>query len=82
MMRVNEASWDRAVRMLAGIVLLFVAWDGLVSGVPGIVSAVAGVVALSTGIVGWCPAYTAAGLSTRRAATAGHCPHCESLNER
>src|ERR1035437_7070532 len=72
----NEGGWDRAVRMLGGIFVLYAGWAGFVSGAPGIVLIVAGSVALATGIVGWCPAYMAFGVSTRKV-PAGHCPNCE-----
>ncbi len=62
----NEGEWDRAVRMLSGIALLYAGWGGIVSSALGIVLIAVGVVALTTGIVGWCPAYTVFGVSTRR----------------
>ena len=73
----NEGEWDRAVRMLAGIALLYAGWGGFASGLFSIVLVIGGIVALATGIVGWCPAYTALGFSTGRT-TVGHCPHCDS----
>jgi len=71
----NEGEWDRAVRMVSGIALVSAGWAGLVSGALGIALVAVGVVALATGIVGWCPAYTAFGVSTRKI-PAGHCPNC------
>jgi hypothetical protein len=73
----NEGEWDRGVRMLGGIVLLAAWWGGFVSGALGIASIVAGVVALATGGVGWCPVYTAFGVSTNRV-NVGVCPNCEA----
>ena len=72
----NEGKWDRAVRMLVGILLGYAGWGGFVSGPLGVIVLVAGGVALATGIVGWCPAYSVLGVSTNEVA-AGHCPNCE-----
>jgi len=72
----NEGQSDRAIRMLAGIPLLYAGLGGFTSGPISVVFVIAGVVALTTGIVGWCPAYTALRWSTRKA-PAAHCPHCE-----
>jgi hypothetical protein len=48
---------------------------GVVSGALGFVAIVVSAIAFGTGIVGWCPAYTVFGVSTRKIA-AGHCPNC------
>ena len=74
---INEGRWDRGLRMLGGVLLLSASMAGFVSGALGLVLIVAGAIALGTGIVGWCPAYTVFGVSTRKIA-AGHCPHCEA----
>ena len=73
----NEGDADRAVRILAGILLLYAGWGGFVSSTVGIALMAAGGIALATGIVGWCPAYTVLGVSTRKV-PAGHCPNCEA----
>jgi hypothetical protein len=73
----NEGEWDRAVRMLSGVVVLYAAWSGVVSGALAIVLLLVGVVAIATGIVGWCPAYSLMGVSTRKQLI-GHCPNCET----
>ena len=67
----NEADWDRAIRLIAGIVLLAVGslWVG---GFPGLVLTVLGALAVITGLAGWCPAYTACGISTRRTVNSHH----------
>ncbi len=54
---VNQAGWDRIVRIIIGIVLLVLTFTGTVSGVLGTVLMVVGFIALLTGIVGVCPAY-------------------------
>lgn len=63
----NVGGVDRAVRILAGLVLLALGWFGPL-GWWGLV----GLVPLATALVGFCPAYTLLGISTcpmgRRAA--------------
>ncbi len=60
----NEATWDRVVRIILGIVLLYLGWAGVVGGTAGLVLKIAGFLPLATGIVGYCPAYALFGVST------------------
>jgi hypothetical protein len=61
-MQVNVGSVDRAIRIIAGLVILSLLfllegnarWWGLV-----------GIVPLATGLIRWCPAYAILGTSTR-----------------
>jgi len=53
---VNEGTWDRVARVIAGVVLLVVGF-GLVGGTVGAVLGVVGLVPLLTGLVGYCPLY-------------------------
>jgi len=63
-MKLNVGSADKLIRIIAGIALLSLVfilegsarWWGLVGLVP-----------LVTGLVGWCPAYSLIGASTRPA---------------
>ncbi len=55
---VNEAGWDRILRVVVGIALLYLGWSGLVSGGLGSVLKVLGFVPLFTGLIGWCPLYS------------------------
>jgi hypothetical protein len=71
----NEGQSDRAVRMLAGIVLVVAGWM-LALNTLGVALFAIGAIALGTGIVGWCPAYTLFGISTVKT-PAGHCPNCD-----
>jgi hypothetical protein len=59
-MKANEGTIDRALRVIAGLVLIGLAATGTV-GVWGWI----GVVPLLTGIVGFCPAYAIFGTSTK-----------------
>ena len=58
-MKVNEGGLDRSLRVIVGLVLVGLAATGTV-GVWGWI----GVVPIATGLMGWCPAYTAFGIST------------------
>jgi len=64
---VNEASWDRIVRIVLGVVLLYLGWAGVVGGTLGVVFQWLGFVPLITGIAGWCPAYSLLKFRTNKA---------------
>ncbi len=53
----NEASWDRIVRIVLGIALLYLGWAEVVTGGWGTFLKVIGFVPLATGLAGWCPLY-------------------------
>jgi len=55
-MKMNEGTIDRVVRIVLGVVLLYLGIMS-VAGVWGIVLDVLGAVALITGVVGFCPLY-------------------------
>ncbi len=55
---INEAGWDRIVRVILGIILLYLGWAGVVSGGWGVFLKVIGFVPLLTGLIGWCPLYS------------------------
>lgn len=58
-MTVNVGTWDRALRIIVGLVLL-----SLVVAGPKTLWGLVGLVPLLTGIAGFCPAYRVAGAST------------------
>lgn len=58
-MKMNEGTIDRALRVIAGLVLITLAATGTV-GMWGWI----GVMPLLTGAIGFCPAYTIFGLNT------------------
>ena len=66
-MQVNEAVWDRAVRVVAGLGLLYLGWGGVVAGTLGTVFKWLGFLPLLTGVVGFCPAYPLLGIRTKKA---------------
>jgi hypothetical protein len=63
---INEAGWDRGIRVIVGIVLLYLGWAGVVTGTLGLVLKIGGLLPQITGLVGWCPAYTLLGWRTKR----------------
>jgi hypothetical protein len=63
-MKLNESNTDRLVRVVAGIVLLFLGVGGTLSGTVAVVADVLGVILLLTGAVGFCPLYALFKLST------------------
>ncbi len=65
MFKLNEANWDRIVRVVLGVVLLYLGFGGVVTGVLGVIFDVLGVLALVTGLVGFCPAYWLLKFSTK-----------------
>lgn len=56
---INEANWDRALRVLLGVVLLSLTVVG-----PKTPWGWLGLVPLGTGVWGFCPIYRAFGIST------------------
>lgn len=66
MFKVNEANWDRIVRVVLGIALLYFGLSGGVAGVLGTVLVVLGVILLLTGVVGFCPLYALLKMNTRK----------------
>lgn len=61
---INEAGWDRALRVVFGAALLYLGWAGVVGGTLGWIFKVVGFVPLVTGIIGWCAVYELFGFST------------------
>ena len=64
---INEAGWDRAARVIVGVVLLVLGL-AVVDGALGIALVVAALIPLLTGLVGWCPLYSVFRFRTNRQA--------------
>ena len=67
MLKINEAGWDRIVRIVLGVILLYLGWAGVVTGGWGLAFIVLGIILLLTGAVGWCPLYALFKFSTKTA---------------
>ena len=63
---VNEAGWDRIVRVVLGLILLYLWLGGVLSGTLAIVLGIIGIIFLVTGIVGFCPLYRVLGFATKK----------------
>lgn len=63
---VNEAGWDRILRVLAGILLLALGFGGVVAGTLGLIFKVIGSLLLVTGLVGYCPVYSLLKVRTKK----------------
>ncbi len=64
----NEAGWDRIVRIVLGVALLYLGWAGVVTGGWGTFLKVIGFVPLLTGLIGFCPIYAIFKVRTIKAA--------------
>ncbi len=66
-MKVNEASWDRIIRVILGLVLLYVGWAVIQPqfGLWSIVALVVGIILLVTGAIGSCPIYSLLKINTK-----------------
>jgi hypothetical protein len=60
----NLAGWDRAVRIVLGLAMLYLGWSDLVDGLGAIALVVFAWFPLLTGALGWCPIYSLLGFST------------------
>ena len=63
-MKLNESNVDRIIRVVAGVVLLYLGFGGALSGTLAAVADVLGVVMLLTGAVGFRPLYAIFKFST------------------
>ena len=68
----NQSGRERTIRVVAGIVLAFLAkaiWATTstavsISGALSLIVVLIGMAAIVTGVIGWCPLYTLFGIST------------------
>ena len=63
---INEAGWDRILRVLVGILLLALGFGSVVAGTLGLVFKVIGSLLLVTGLVGYCPVYALLKVRTKK----------------
>lgn len=62
----NEASWDRILRVVAGIILLALSLANVVSGVLYVLFLIFGIILLLTGVIGFCPLYALLKIRTNK----------------
>ena len=63
-MKLNESNVDRIIRAVAGVVLLYLGFGGVLGGGLAIVADVIGLVLLVTAAIGFCPLYAMLKIST------------------
>ncbi len=63
---VNEAGWDRIVRVVLGLVLLYLWLGGVLSGAVAVILGIIGIILIITGVVGFCPLYKVLGFATKK----------------
>jgi len=62
--KINEAAWDRTVRVLGGVLLLVLGFGGIITEGWGLATKIIGAMLVLTGLAGFCPLYTVFGLDT------------------
>jgi len=67
-MKTNESGWDRLVRLLLGLLFLYLGWVVLQPhlGLWSLIMLVAGLVLVLTGAYGFCLIYALFGIDTRQ----------------
>lgn len=66
-MKLNEGTWDRVIRVIVGLVLIYLGFfSQVLSGTAATVVGVIGFIPLITGLIGFCPLYTLFKFSTRK----------------
>ncbi|HEY66315.1 MAG TPA: DUF2892 domain-containing protein [Caldilineae bacterium] len=62
----NESSWDRIIRIVLGLILLYVGFGPPLSGALGIIVGIIGIILVVTGAIGWCPLYQLLNFKTKQ----------------
>lgn len=65
---INESGWDRVIRVVVGIVLLFLGFGGTLTGGLGLAAKILGVLLTLTGLVGFCLIYRIFNIRTNKQA--------------
>ncbi len=68
-MKKNMSSFDRIFRVILALVLGYLYWKGMLTGVWGIVVLVLAVVLLLTALINFCPLYALFGMHTNKKKT-------------
>ncbi len=65
-MKVNESNTDRIIRVVVGVVFLYLGFSGFMTGWLAIVVGLVGLLLLVTGALGFCPLYALLKMSTNK----------------
>lgn len=65
-MKTNKSNIDRIIRSVAGVILLYLGFGGVLGGVTAIIAAALGAILLLTGAIGFCPLYALLKFSTKK----------------
>lgn len=73
-MTINEGKFDRIIRIVVGLALVYVSWSAWLpesnfpstAGAVGFVALIIGIIALVTGATGYCPLYRVFGVATNK----------------
>ncbi len=79
---INEAVWDRALRVAAGVVLLYLGWSGAIDGGWGTFLKYFGFFPLATGLSGFCVLYSLFGFRTNHPAPEPATEHVPTEREK
>ena len=63
-MEKNVGTIDRIVRIVVGIVLLYVAYAGIISGIPRYIVGLLGLIMLAAAALSYCPLYPVLKINT------------------
>ncbi len=65
-MKVNEAGWDRIVRLILAVILGYLGFFQMKGTTAGIILDIIAVILLVTAVVGFCPLYSVLGFATKK----------------
>lgn len=65
MKAINQSRMDRTIRIIVGLIAIYLGWFVVDDQLIAAVFKIFGFVPLVTGLIGWCPFYAILGLSTK-----------------
>jgi len=65
-MKKNMGNMDKAIRILAAVVIAVLYFTDVISGTVGIILGIIAIVFLLTSLMSFCPAYTPLGINTAK----------------
>ena len=63
---VNQAGWDRTLRIVIGAAMIYAGWFALAPGLLAATLKIFGLIPLVTGLLGWSPLYAILGFRTAK----------------